>query len=1002
MSKFQKTKVTIVMVAVALTTLTGCGVAKPEAAQSREKAPVEAPAETSQDTASAAQPAQAGTTKEEATQAETANTPPEEAVKLESEAAKTTQEEANAPVEPGLQTGDEWIVAEENVWLPVVDGLGHHLQMARQYFVDKDTAGAATEIRAAAQFLKDDSARLTNEADRQAVETAAKDLDKLATEVEAGKITEITGLNVVFRNAYQTDIEHRLNGLSAEVRATLSEQMGRHFDRVVEAVNDKDFQTAAAELHKGVSFLKIEEATATEGLAKDSLTGAIRDLETLADEVAQGKTTDKATLDKTLALAHHAVASHHIERSSQAQADQALKEVGYELNIAADQLELAIKQAGHPVEGESATRLEDMRALAKQLINDDVPKTSHIDQVIEGAKQELNNLEEELKSVPTAVTAPLDVTEEWVEIDANTWMPVVDKFTHHLQLAHQAFSDKDMATAAREIRESAAFLKDEEVNATSKTAETAFKTTVTDLEKLATNVEKDQVTDIKDFDAALLKAYDTDVQQRLASISAEQASPLIEWPVTYLGKAVTAFDQGDTQQATQDIFKAISFLRLEEARADGPARTALKAAIQDLEQTAKGLREEQPTSREALDKAFEQAYRALGNHHYLRATAALANKDLVSTGHELKATAHSLEQEAGGADQAYLKDLHKLADDLIDGSTPAAAEIERVMTDVGQQLEKLSQMTAAEMAQTTPSDGWVVAEGDFFIPVVNEVGQHLKAARESFLAKDNNAAALEIRAAAQVLQGEEAKPEAKSAVEAQAATAGELRELADQVEQGQVKEARQLDTAFAKAYEADVEQRVVHLSAAEMNAFGDKLGEHFDAAITALQDQDNVRAAAEIRKASAFLNLDAARASGPAKDALQEAMANLAALSIQLDNNQPLKMTDLEAAFAQVHHALSDYHQARALEAQTNNDPVEMGHELKASASHLEQALTRAGHQAERDSIQLIADLNTLADDLIAGKEPQTDQVSHIFETLGKQLEQLGQELETTVHVPSN
>ena len=113
-------------------------------------------------------------------------------------------------------------------------------------------------------------------------------------------------------------------------------------------------------------------------------------------------------------------------------------------------------------------------------------------------------------------------------------------------------------------------------------------------------------------------------------------------------------------------------------------------------------------------------------------------------------------------------------------------------------------------------------------------------------------------------------------------------------------------------------------------------------------------------------------------------------------------MAELEGAFAQTHHALATYHQARAVEAQANNDPIEMGYELKATANHLEQALARAGRKVEGDRAQLIIDLNTLGDGLISGQEMQPDQIDQMFESLGKQLEQIGQEIEATTHTPNN
>ncbi|MCB0153148.1 MAG: hypothetical protein KDF65_00025 [Anaerolineae bacterium] len=991
-TSLQKIKVTTVMVAVALSVLTGCGVARPETSQPAQKAPAAAQQETTQDTGAAAEPVKP--------QAEPAQNTQPETTTEESQA----QPEAARPTQPGLQANDEWIEAEEDIWLPVVDGLEQHLQLARQHFEANDVSGAAAEIRAAATFLADESGPVTDPASQEILQKAGTQLETLASKVADGKVTSIEGLNPIFREAFQTDVDQRISRLSAEERAILAGQPGQHFQQAVTALSQNEPQTAATELQKGIAFAKIEASPAT-GMAKDSLTTALADLEAMAGQLRNGETIDNQTLGRLLARTHHALASHHLARSTEAQANNNLKDVGYELKTAAIQLELALTQAGQGAEGHASGRLQALNSLADQLIEGNAPEMSQITQVIDSVEQELAKLDQLLTSQESeaAFGEALQPVDAWIAVDEDTWLPVVDRMTDQMQLAHQAFMDHDNKMAAKHIRQSAGFFREETANLSASAGKTAFEQTAVDLEKLADQVEQGQIKKISELNGILLQAYDTDVEFRLTPASSEVYSPLVEWPVSHLGQALAAFDKGETEQAAEQIFKAISFLRVEETRATGVVRQALTNSINDLEQVGRDLREGHPASREALDKAFVRAYQALGNHHYLRAEEAMTNEDLVSAGHELQATAKTLEPRLSEADRAFITDLHKLADDLMAGSPLTTADIAQAMKATGQQLEKLGQMTASESGRIKTSDEWVVADGDFFVPVINELGQHLKVARESFLAKDYPTTATEIRAAAQILQEEEVKPEAKSVVEAQSTAGQALLDLADKVEQGQeVSEVRQLDTVFAQAYEADTEQRIVHATTEEMSAFVDKVGEHFDQAINALQSQDNQRAAAEIRKASAFINLDAVRASEPAKTALQTAMADLNAVAVQLEDNQALTATELEMAFAQAHHALANYHQARAVEAQANNDPIELGYELKTTASHLQQALARAGRTLEEDRAQLITDLNTLADQLINVQKTQPGQIDQMFESLGQQLEQVGQELETTTHAPGN
>ena len=128
-------------------------------------------------------------------------------------------------------------------------------------------------------------------------------------------------------------------------------------------------------------------------------------------------------------------------------------------------------------------------------------------------------------------------------------------------------------------------------------------------------------------------------------------------------------------------------------------------------------------------------------------------------------------------------------------------------------------------------------------------------------------------------------------------------------------------------------------------------------------------------------------------------MTNLTALAMQLDDNQPLKASDLEMAFTQAQHALASYHQSQAVGA---TDPIQAGYELQAAAHDLEQTLLRAGHPIKGDEATLINDLNTIANDMIEGKNIDPAQVTQTLERLGQRLEDLGQEIDTTMHMPSN
>lgn len=706
LTSLQNIKVTVVMIVAAMLVLAGCGGTSATMPQPQAKAPAAVQKETpppANPTTKPTEPVKATPTQAAAAQAQPTKAATAQPASTPAKPAQAkAQPAAMMPSQPGLQTNDEWIVAEENNWLPVVDGLGQHLQMARQQFEAKDFKAAATEIRAAAGFLKDESTTLTNPAAQQAIQMVNDELEKLAGRVEAGKVTSIEGLNTTFRDAYQTDIDHRVSGLSAAARAVLADQPGKHFQQAVSALAKNNNKTAAQELSKGIAFAKIEESAAT-GMAKDDLTTAIANLETVAGELAKGEPVDNMTVGRLIARAHYALANQHMARSGEAQTSNNLTEMGYELQAATNQLELAATQSGYKIEGEYAARLENLKSLADQLVKGNKPDMSQVAQAIDSAKQALANIDQMLTSqeAQAKVQPSAQPVESWIVVDDNTWLPVVDQMTGQMQLAHQAFADKDLKMAAEHIRQIGGFFKEEAANLQTEAGQNAFNTMSADLEKLAGQIEEGKVATLTDLNKDLLKAYDVDIKYHLAAASSEEHAPLVMWPITHLGQAIEAFNQNDTKTAAEDIVKAISFLRLEEARAVEPARAAVQNAITTLEQTATALREGQKTSGADLDKAFVLAYNALANHHYLRAAEAFNREALKESGLEMQAAAQYLHQIYASSSghlkttAALEKSLRTMSDQLINGVTPKAGEVNQLLEQTGQEINKIGETISA-------------------------------------------------------------------------------------------------------------------------------------------------------------------------------------------------------------------------------------------------------------------------------------------------------------------
>lgn len=139
--------------------------------------------------------------------------------------------------------------------------------------------------------------------------------------------------------------------------------------------------------------------------------------------------------------------------------------------------------------------------------------------------------------------------------------------------------------------------------------------------------------------------------------------------------------------------------------------------------------------------------------------------------------------------------------------------------EVGKDVAAASKQPAtSEEIIAQAGDDWVVAENGTYIPAIDQLGHHLDLVYQHFAGNAFKDAAREIRAGATFLKGTAAKLEEKKAKTALDAAASDLMTLADRVEQGRVTSATELNAAFEKAFQVDVENRWIGLKAKEAEA----------------------------------------------------------------------------------------------------------------------------------------------------------------------------------------
>ena len=176
--------------------------------------------------------------------------------------------------------------------------------------------------------------------------------------------------------------------------------------------------------------------------------------------------------------------------------------------------------------------------------------------------------------------------------------------------------------------------------------------------------------------------------------------------------------------------------------------------------------------------------------------------------------------------------------------------------------------------------------------------------------------------------------------------------------------------------------------------FANEPQEHFQNAHEAFLKKDLQRAAEEIRKASAFVKVEAGRATDDGKQSLLASVRDLDKLADAVEGGTIPSVKHLDDAFGRVDHALAAHHHRMAREFEGQKAAQKAGYELKAAAFYVEQGLAWAGQKADAIGAAAIQGAQTLAGKLIAEGGSGLDRFGQGYEAIGKAIEQLGQKIE--------
>ena len=314
--------------------------------------------------------------------------------------SQTVFENSSKPLKPvASPTADEWVIANEETWIPVVDDLGQHLQAARISFLNQDNKAAATQINDAAAFLEQESHQASSEG-KVSLENTIADLKKVALEVENGKIKSIQELDPRFVQAYQADTEHLWIVVDEQYWFPVVEKSVQHWQAAHEDFLKKDYLSAAQNIRKGTAFLKLETHRAS-GEVKTSLLASVEALDQLAKQVKQGQVQNVKVLDDAFAQGQLTAARFYETKAQQAMSDSQFVKTGYDLKAASHHLEAGAAWIGHQKETGLISALKDSRLVAEQLIEGKKPEVTQIDNAIARLGEQTTTFSREAQSTNT-------------------------------------------------------------------------------------------------------------------------------------------------------------------------------------------------------------------------------------------------------------------------------------------------------------------------------------------------------------------------------------------------------------------------------------------------------------------------------------------------------------------------------------------------------------------------------------------------------------------------
>ena len=267
-----------------------------------------------------------------------------------------------------------------------------------------------------------------------------------------------------------------------------------------------------------------------------------------------------------------------------------------------------------------------------------------------------------------------------------------------------------------------------------------------------------------------------------------------------------------------------------------------------------------------------------------------------------------------------------------------------------------------EPAESWPA-GWLVVDDDVWLPILNDLGSSLYAARSAYLNKDYKTASKEIWAGAQYLKLKIQPIAGRAKLEVEQAIS-QLEQLAKAIDQNDLRSIKELDEVFSKVYKVDLKHRQAAVRDGYWAPYTEEPDAHFNRAYNKFVNKDFRTAAIELRKSAGYLKMQSVGTSGDIRSSLDALNKLLLRLANDVESGVASSSVRIDTTIVRAHLALAQFHQQQAIDSFKAKRLQNTAYQLHAAAFHLERAVYWSDYKLDLIDEELFKNAQQLAGEL--------------------------------------